>query len=130
MRRALGWLAVSAGVALAAAGCGGQKKYSLAATRACLVKHGVKPKPPLRRDFVAQTAPGGSLRIVFGRKNEVTISFADDQNGASQIVLGYHHFAGRNIGLADVLRPQRNAVLLWEAHPSDEQLSTIGDCLK
>jgi hypothetical protein len=130
MRRALGWLAVSAGVALAAAGCGGQKKYSLAATRACLVKQGIKPTPPRKTDIVAQFATGGALRVVFGRENEVTVSFAADQKQANNLALGYHRFAGRNIGLADVLRPQGNAVLLWEAHPSVEQLSTIGNCLK
>ena len=130
MRRVLVWIAVSVGAALALAGCGGKKRYGLESTRACLAKAGLKPLPPARADRVAQFAPDGAVRIVFGRRNEVTISFADDENGARQIALGYERFHGKNIGLADVLRPQRNAVLLWEAHPSDQDAAAISRCLK
>jgi hypothetical protein len=130
MRRALGWLAVSASVALAAVGCGGKKTYSLESTRACLVEDGLKPVAPRRRDVVAQSAPGGALRVVFDRHNEVTISFGADEPEAQRLVLGYQRFAGKNIGLADVLRPQRNAVLLWEAHPDDQDAARVGSCLR
>jgi len=80
--------------------------------------------------LIASTAAGGAVSVVFDRRNEVTISFATDQKEAQRIVLGYQRFAGKNIGLADVLRPQKNAVLLWEAHPNDEDLATVGRCLK
>ena len=130
MRRTLLWGLVSLGVALAAAGCGGKKTYSLASTKACLQKTDhLRTRVP-RDDFVASTAPGGAVRVVFDKRNEVTISFATSEEEAARIVLGYKRFAGKNIGLADVLRPQRNAVLLWEAHPSEEDLAAVGRCLK
>ena len=130
MRRTLLWGLVSLGVTLAAAGCGGTKTYSLAPTKECLQKKDhLKTRVP-KNDFVASTAAGGAVRVVFGKRNEVTISFADDAQEAARIVQGYQRFAGKNIGLADVLRPQRNAVLLWEAHPSDEDQAAVGRCLK
>ena len=129
MRRPFEWTVILATVALAVAGCGGGKTYSLASTKSCLTKDHVRIRHP-RNDFVASTAAGGAVRVVFDRRNEVTISFATDQKEAQRIVLGYQRFAGKNIGLADVLRPQKNAVLLWEAHPNDEDLATVGRCLK
>jgi hypothetical protein len=129
MRRTFVWVA-TAGVALALAGCGGAREYSLESTKACLAKQDhVRIRVP-NDDFVASTAPGGAVRVVFGNRNEVTISFASNQQEAERIVLGYQRFAGKNIGLADVLRPQKNAVLLWEAHPNDEDIATVGHCLK
>jgi hypothetical protein len=129
MRRALWWTLAGAGATLLVAGCGGQKRYSLVSTKACLQKqHDLRLGAP-RDDFVASTAPGGAVRVVLDRRNEVTISFAGDAKEAERIVLGYQRFAGKNIGLADVLRPQRNAVLLWQAHPSDDDLAMVGRCL-
>ena len=130
MRRTLLWGLVSLGVTLAAAGCGGTKTYSLASTKSCLQKKDhLKTRVP-KDDFVASTAAGGAVRVVFDKRNEVTISFATDEQEAARIVLGYRRFAGKNIGLTDVLRPQKNAVLLWEAHPSDEDLAAVGRCLR
>jgi hypothetical protein len=129
MRRAFGWSVILATVALGVAGCGGGKTYSLASTKSCLKKDHQRVRAP-NDDFVASTAAGGAVRVVFDRRNEVTISFATDQQEAQRIVLGYQRFAGKNIGLADVLRPQKNAVLLWEALPNDEELAAVGRCLK
>jgi hypothetical protein len=129
MRRTLEWTVMLATVALAVAGCGGGKSYSLASTKSCLTKDRLPIRVP-KNDFVASTAAGGAVRVVFDKRNEVTISFAADQQVAQRIVLGYQRFAGKNIGLADVLRPQKNVVLLWEAHPNDEELATVGRCLK
>ena len=129
MRRPFEWTVILATVALAVAGCGGGKTYSLASTKSCLTKDHLRVRAP-KHDFVASTAAGGAVRVVFDKRNEVTISFATDQQEAQRIVLGYQRFAGKNIGLADVLRPQKNAVLLWEAHPNDEELAAVGHCLK
>ena len=35
-----------------------------------------------------------------------------------------------SIGIEDILRPTRNAVLLWKGHPSPEDEATIRGCLK
>jgi ABC-type thiamine transport system substrate-binding protein len=129
MRRVLQWTLICVCLALAVAGCGGKKTYSLASTTSCLQRDHLRIGTA-KDDFVASTAPGGAVRVVFDRRNEVTISFAGDKEEAQRIVLGYQRFAGKNIGLADVLRPQENAVLLWEAHPTDQDLAAVGKCLK
>ncbi len=129
MRRVLPWLVLALGAGLLAAGCGGGKKtYTLAKTRACLAgQPGVRLVG--RVDFVASTALGGAVRVKLPQ-NQVTIAFALDEPEAARIAQAYRRFRGRNIGIEDVLRPQRNAVLLWVAHPSPEDEQTVTGCLK
>lgn len=129
VRNALLWLPLAVAAVLLAAACGGSSKpYTLASTRKCLAK---RPDLALRHhvDFVASTALGGAVTVKLA-ENQVTISFALDDSEAARIATAYRRFRGANIGIEDVLRPQRNAVLLWEAHPSDADLSTIEHCLK
>ena len=113
---------------LVVAGCGGTKSYDADKTRACLAdQSGVRVRNKV--DFVASTALGGAFNVKLPG-NQVTLSFAEDRNEAERIVRAYQRFRGKNIGLTDVLRPTRNVVALWEAHPSDAALQTIQDCLK
>jgi hypothetical protein len=121
-----------AGAALAGtlvvAGCGGAKSYDAEKTRSCLADQpGVKLSNKV--DFVASTALGGAFNAkLLG--NQVTLAFTQDRKEAERIVRAYQRFRGKNIGLTDVLRPTRNVVALWKAHPSDTALQTIEDCLK
>jgi len=118
-----------AALSLLAAGCGGTKSYSLADTRACLEKEeGVRIMN--RVDFIADTALGGAMLVDLPSGNRVTISFGLDQDEADRLAGGYRRFRGKNIGIEDVLRPDRNAVLLWQAHPSEEDVSLVTGCLK
>jgi hypothetical protein len=115
-------------VAALAAGCGSKKPITLAKTRACLAElPGVRVRGP--RDFVASTALGGAL-VVLLPQNQVTIAFGLDEPEANRIAQAYRRFRGRNIGIEDVLRPERNAVLLWKAHPDPEDESAVQSCLK
>jgi hypothetical protein len=126
-RRPLWLLLGLAGIVLLA-GCGGSKKYSLDKTRACLSQQkGVTVVSSV--DFVASTALGGALTAKFSH-NQVTLSFGLDGNEAERLATAYRRFRGRNIGIEDVLRPDHNAVLLWQAHPSPEDEATIHGCLK
>jgi hypothetical protein len=112
-----------------AAGCGGTTTYSETKSRSCLEKAGVDVTRVPKADFVASTAEGGAFTARF-RDNLVTVSFGLDRAGAEQIVRGYQRFRGKNIGLEDVLKPKRNAVMLWALHPPDAYLQTIEACLK
>ncbi len=114
---------------LASAGCGGAKTYSAAKTRACLNKIGARVTAPPPDDLVASAAEGDAFRVHFA-DNLVTVSFGLDRSGAERIVRGYQRFHGKNIGLADVLRPSHNVVMLWAVHPSDAYIETIEGCLK
>jgi hypothetical protein len=113
-----------------AAGCGGaEKTYSMAKTRACLVAKKARVVPTPADDFVPHTAGGGTFRVRFPG-NQVTLSFGDDRAEAERIVRGYQRFAGKNIGLTDVLSAKRNTVILWAVHPKDRDLAVIEGCLK
>lgn len=79
--------------------------------------------------FRSQHGRGGTFRVRFPG-NQVTLAFGDDRDEAERIVRGYQRFAGKNIGLTDVLSAKRNAVILWALHPKDDHLATIEGCLK
>ena len=128
MRRLL-----AAGLVLAslAAGCGGSadEPYDLDATRACLRGERV----PLSRDvdFVASTAAGGALHAEFPKtKNEVTIAFGDSEEDAARTERAYRRFAPKRLNISDVLRRDRNVVLLWGVAPNEQDAETISRCLK
>lgn len=118
-----------AALALLAAGCGGTKSYSLTKTRACLAqeKH---VRLSSRVDFVADKALGGAVVVKLPSSNQVTIAFALDQDEAVRLANAYRRFHGKNIGIEDVLRPDRNAVLLWKAHPSEQDIASVNGCLE
>ena len=64
--------------------------------------------------------PAAPLCPCFG----LTLEDADNINQA------YRHFRAANVGIEDVLRQQRNAVMLWQSHPSDTDIARITGCLK
>jgi hypothetical protein len=120
---------LAAGTLFVATGCGGTSIYSAEKSRACLEKAGALVTKVPATDFIAENAEGGSFTVRF-RDNLVTVSFGVDRKGAEQIVRGYQRFRGENIGLEDVLRPEKNAVLLWALHPPEAYERTIQACLK
>ncbi len=122
--------AVAASAAAVLAGCGGgSSAYSLGKTRACLGKL-TGAKLSSRVDFVASTAPGGAVHVHLPGTQAVTISFGDTVDEATRIADAYRRFRGRNIGIEDVLRETRNAVLLWHEHPSADDEAIVTGCLK
>jgi len=116
-------------IAFAASGCGSTKSYSLEDTKACLKERGAQIGGSL--DFVASTATGGAFVAGLG-DNSVKVVFGETTDDAEQIELAYDHFARPNVrpGLADVLRRQNNAVMLWKEHPQDSDLALVTGCLK
>jgi hypothetical protein len=106
---------------------GGSKTYSAAPTRACLAKES-RVTLSGKVDFVASTVSSGAFNVRFPT-NQVTVMFGEDRKEAGRIVNAYKRFKGENIGLEDVLRVEGNVVMLWAAHPNDDDLETIYDCL-
>jgi hypothetical protein len=113
------------------AGCGSPPLHSAAKTRACLVESGLRVTPP-SGDFVASTATQGSFRahLKGARQNFVTISFGADGDEAAATAAGYERFHGKNIGVADILAVDKNAVMLWRMHPTVKEETAIKDCLR
>jgi hypothetical protein len=115
---------------LVLAGCGGSggpSSFSAADTRLCLKKDD-KLKLDRKLDFVASTATGGALHVVMP-KNAVTVVFGESESDANNINDAYHRFVARNVGIEDIIRQDKNAVLLFKNHPSDADIATIEDCL-
>ncbi len=113
-------------VAFLAAGCGKPGSYSADKSRACLAKTARVSGP---RDFVASTATGGAF-VARLTGNFVTVAFGDTLTDADNINEAYHRFSGENVGVDDVLRQNRNAVMLWHEHPSDAEVAVVQGCLK
>ncbi len=114
---------------LLAAGCGGETEHSLSKTRSCLESDHVRIGGKL--DFVASTAPAGAF-VAHLDDNFVTIVFGENDSNADELEAAYHRFAFSNVreGLPDVLRRDRNVVMLWHKHPADAALSTVTGCLE
>jgi hypothetical protein len=121
---------VAALAVAALAGCGSPPHHSLEKTRACLVGEGLRVTVPTG-DFVASTATEGSFRVHLdgAERNFVTIWFGADDTEAAATAAGYNRFHGKNIGLADILAIDKNAVMLWRSHPSPQQEALVRDCL-
>jgi len=117
-------------VAVLVPGCSGESSYTRPKTRACLERNDVRIGGKL--DFVASTATDGAFVAHLDDGNFATVLFGDNQNDAEELESAYQRFAFPNVkqGLPDVLRRDRNAVLLWHQHPSDEDVQTLSDCLK
>ena len=126
MRRAVPLLV---GVVLLAEGCGEPSAYSLAKTRACLTEKQARIGGKL--DFVATTAPVGAF-VAHLPDNFVTVVFGESGSDAEELENAYQRFAFSNVkkGLPDVLKRDRNVVMLWHKHPEDPALSTMTGCLK
>ena len=120
-------------VVLVASACGGARQpdtYKLAPTKTCLQEADVRVSTRAI-DFVASTALGGALNAKF-RGNEVTLAFGDSPDAAERTERAYRRFApdGLKPKIDDVLRRERNVVLLWAVAPSEEQRRTVVDCLR
>lgn len=116
---------------LVPAACGtSAPSYSLDRTRACIEDSGMAVTKPAG-DFVAQSATVGAFRAYLeGRRgNFVTASFGENADEAADTVLGYERFHGENVGLSDILFSDRNVVMLWKEHPSDEEAARVTGCL-
>ena len=123
-------IAAAALLCAALAACGGSSGgglFTLAKTRPCLKKNpGVKIDRKL--DFVATTATGGAMHFRIPH-NAVTLVFGETEDDANNINDAYHRFKAKNVGLEDIIRQDRNAVILYRQHPSDTDLSIVEDCL-
>lgn len=112
---------------LAGCGGGGNKLYTLSNTKQCLRKQG-GVKFGGRLDFVASTATGGAAYVRLP-DNALTLVLGESVDDANNINDAYHRFRAKNVGLEDILRQDRNAVLLFREHPTDADVAKVEDCL-
>jgi len=129
MRRVLPLVAV----ALLVAGCNSEPSvYKAEPTANCLRGKGFRVTTEGSEiGVVAAAAPNGGLRA-FEPGNTVTIAFGESSDDALGIQRAFRRFAPKRLRphIDDVMRLQKNAVLLWTVTPPSEEMDTVFGCLK
>src|SRR5439155_25485834 len=121
-RRALSAMALAVVPALAAAGCGGgANPYTAKGTAPCLRTKGFTKvtTDPRRVGFIAGFAENGGIKATSATGNVLTIAFAADDASAASTRQAFRRHAppAYRPHLNDVMRSQRNAVLVWTITP-------------
>lgn len=120
-------------LAVLAAGCQTEPSvYKAEPTAKCLRKHGYSvTTDPAKLGVVEGHATNGGL-IAFHPGNAIRIAFGENTDAARGIEHGYRTFAPPKLKphIDDVMRTQKNAVLLWTVTPPQEEINVVFACLK
>lgn len=130
MRRVVVLLAV----ALLVAGCGNSEPsvYKAEPTAKCLRGNGFRvTTDPTKVGVIAAAAPNGGLRA-FEPGNALTIAFGESSDDALGIQRAFRRFAPKRLrpNIDDVMRVQKNAVLLWTVTPPVDEMNKVFGCLE
>jgi hypothetical protein len=118
-----------------AAGCGAQssKPFTAAGTIACLRDKGFTgaTRNQQKIGLIAAFAENGGLKAHAADGNVVTIAFSADEAGAAQTQTAFKNQASPfyKKRIADVMQADRNAVMVWQTAPTQEQIDTVKGCL-
>jgi hypothetical protein len=129
------WLAPLLAVAILAAGCsaGEPSAFTAEPTAKCLKGQGYHDvtTDDAKVGVVAANAAHGGLRA-YEPGNALTIAFAENSDDALQTKAGFIRFAPKKLQkhIDDVLRIQKNAVMLWTVTPPQQEMNTVYGCLK
>jgi hypothetical protein len=120
-------------LALFAAGCNTEPStYKAQPTANCLRQLGYRVTTDAAKLGVveAHAAFGGLLAHHPG--NAIRIAFGSDEGDAVGIEHGYRRFAPKKLKphIDDVMRSQKNAVLLWTVTPPEDEMNKVFGCLK
>jgi hypothetical protein len=106
--------------------------YKAGPTASCLRKAGYRVTTD-RADLgvVENNAENGGL-IAFEPGNAVRVAFGANSDDALGIEAGFRRFVSKKVRphITDIMRTQKNAVLLWTVTPPIEELNKVFDCLK
>jgi hypothetical protein len=118
-----------------AAGCGAQssKPYTAAGTVACLKTKGFTgvTTAPAKIDFIARFSENGGLRAKAADGNVLTVAFAADEAGVAPKEQAFRNNASPfyKKRMQDIMQSERNAVLVWQTAPTQEQIDAVKSCL-
>lgn len=134
-RRPMRWVLVFVVLALVLAGCGDAEPdtYKAEPTAECLREeegYRVITDPQKLGVVEANTANGGLVASKPG--NAVRIAFGANSDDAIGIQRGYRRFVSEKVRphISDVMRTQKNAVLLWTITPPLEEMNKVFACLR
>ena len=121
-------------VALLAAGCGARtaKPFTAQGTIACLkAKKFAVTTNPAQVGFIAAFADNGGVRAASHSGNVVTIAFTKDETTVDDTANAFrsHASPGLRPHFNDVLRTNRNTVMVWTTTPSGNDDKLVQGCL-
>jgi hypothetical protein len=131
MRRSL-WVLLL--VAAVAAGCNSEPStYKAAPTAKCLRNklHYEVTTDPAQLGIVERNAANGGL-LAHHPGNAIRIGFAESSDASAGLEHGFRVFAPKTLRphITDVMRTNKNAVLLWTVTPPQEEINSVYGCLK
>ena len=120
--------------ALLAAGCssGEPSVYKAQPTARCLRGIGYRvTTDPAKLGIVEKSADNGGL-LAFEPGNAVRIAFAASTDDAAGVEHGFRLFVTKRVRrhITDVMRTQKNAVMLWTITPPLDEQNKVDGCLK
>jgi hypothetical protein len=122
-------------LAALAAGCGARtsRPFTASGSVACLRKNAFThvSTSPAKVGFIAGFAANGGIVATAPSGNVVTIAFTDgpDAVASTQRAFRLHAPPALRPHIGDVMRVQRNAVIVWTTTPSDADESPVDGCL-
>lgn len=127
-------VALLVGLGLLVAGCGAAEPsvYKAEGTAKCLRGAGYRvTTEDAKVGVVAAAAPNGGL-LAYEPGNALTIAFGENSDDALAIQRAFRRFAPKKLRphITDVMRTQKNAVLLWTITPPIEEQNKVFGCLK
>ena len=127
-------LTISITAALLLAGCssGEPSTFKAGPTAKCLEKNGYQvTTDDAKVGVLAANAPNGGL-LATEPGNAITIAFAQDSDDGIKTAAAVKRFAPKKLRphIGDVMRIQKNAVLLWTVSPPQDELNKVFACLK
>jgi hypothetical protein len=123
-------------LALVAAGCGARSNtpYTATATAQCLRSHDFTnvSTSPGKVGFIAGFAPNGGLIATSPADNQVTIAFTKDSDSVQSTEQAFKLHASPSLRphIADIMRTDRNAVMVWTTTPADSDTAALQSCLR
>jgi hypothetical protein len=121
-------------VALLAAGCGARsnKPFTAKGTIGCLkAKAFTVTTDPVQVGFIAAFADNGGVRATSQTGNVVTIAFTKDESTVEDTVKAFkaHASAALRPHFGDVVRTNRNVVMVWTTTPAADDDRKVQGCL-
>ena len=123
---------IVAGLLLAGCSSGEPSTFKAGPTAKCLEGKGYRVTTnDAQVGVVAANAPNGGL-LAREPGNALTIAFGESSDDGIKIAAAFKRFAPKKLRphIGDVLRTQKNAVLLWTVTPPQEELNKVFACLK
>jgi hypothetical protein len=119
---------------LLAAGCGARsaKPFTARGTLGCLKAKGFTVSTnPAQVGFIAAFADNGGVRATSQSRNVVTIAFTKDETTVDETAKAFRTHSSPTLRphFSDVLRTNRNVVMVWTTTPAAEDDQKVQGCL-